>query len=105
MGNLIDGGEIIARMIKQEGVGHIFTLSGGHVQNIYEGCLNNGIGVVDTRHEQSAGHAADGYSRITFKPGVAVVTAGPGVTDVVTAVAETVDEALRRVMAAREGLR
>ena len=87
MGNLIDGGEIIARMIKQEGVGHIFTLSGGHVQNIYEGCLNNGIGVVDTRHEQSAGHAADGYSRITFKPGVAVVTAGPGVTDVVTAVA------------------
>jgi len=87
MGNLIDGGELIARMIKQEGVGHIFTLSGGHVQNIYEGCLNNGIGVVDTRHEQSAGHAADGYSRITFKPGVAVVTAGPGVTDVVTAVA------------------
>ncbi len=87
MGNMIDGGEIIARMIKNEGVGHIFTLSGGHVQNIYEGCLNNGIGIVDTRHEQSAGHAADGYSRITFKPGVAVVTAGPGVTDVVTAVA------------------
>jgi acetolactate synthase-1/2/3 large subunit len=87
MGNMIDGGEIIARMVKQEGIGHIFTLSGGHVQNIYEGCLNNGIGVVDTRHEQSAGHAADGYSRITFKPGVAVVTAGPGVTDVVTAVA------------------
>jgi acetolactate synthase-1/2/3 large subunit len=87
MGNLIDGGEIIARMIKQEGVNHIFTLSGGHVQNIYEGCLNNGIEIVDTRHEQSAGHAADGYSRITFKPGVAVVTAGPGVTDVVTAVA------------------
>lgn len=87
MGNLIDGGEIIARMIKNEGVGHIFTLSGGHVQNIYEGCLNNGIEIIDTRHEQSAGHAADGYSRITFKPGVAVVTAGPGVTDVVTAVA------------------
>lgn len=87
MGNMIDGGEIIARMIKQEGVEHVFTLSGGHVQNIYEGCLNNGIGIVDTRHEQSAGHAADGYSRITFKPGVAIVTAGPGVTDVVTAVA------------------
>jgi len=87
MGNLIDGGEMIARMIKQEGVGHIFTLSGGHIQNIYEGCLNNGIEIIDTRHEQSAGHAADGYSRITFKPGVAVVTAGPGVTDVVTAVA------------------
>ncbi|MCC6381637.1 MAG: acetolactate synthase [Dehalococcoidia bacterium] len=74
-------------MIKQEGVGHVFTLSGGHVQNIYEGCLNNGVEIVDTRHEQSAGHAADGYSRIAFKPGVCVVTAGPGVTDVVTAVA------------------
>ena len=87
MGNMIDGGEIIARMIRNEGIGHVFTLSGGHVQNIYEGCLNNGIEIIDTRHEQSAGHAADGYSRITFKPGVAIVTAGPGVTDVVTAVA------------------
>ncbi len=87
MGRMIDGGEIIARMIKQEGVNHLFTLSGGHVQNIYEGCLENDIQIIDTRHEQSAGHAADGYSRITFKPGVAVVTAGPGVTDVVTAVA------------------
>ncbi len=84
---MIDGGEMIARMIKQEGVNHLFTLSGGHVQNIYQGCLDNNIQVIDTRHEQSAGHAADGYSRITFKPGVAVVTAGPGVTDVVTAVA------------------
>jgi len=87
MGNMIDGGEIIARMIKQEGVNHLFTLAGGHVQNIYQGCLQNDIQIIDTRHEQSAGHAADGYSRITFKPGVAVVTAGPGVTDVVTAVA------------------
>jgi len=84
---MIDGGEIIARMVRNEGIGHVFTLSGGHVQNIYEGCLNNGIQIIDTRHEQSAGHAADGYSRITFKPGVAIVTAGPGVTDVVTAVA------------------
>jgi len=84
---MIDGGEIIARMIKREGVEAIFTLSGGHVQNIYEGCLNNDIKIIDTRHEQSAGHAADAYSRITFKPGVAVVTAGPGVTDIVTAVA------------------
>lgn len=87
MGEMVDGGELVARMIKQEGVGHVFTLSGGHIQNIYEGCLNNGIEIIDTRHEQSAGHAADGYSRITFKPGVALVTAGPGVTDVVTAVA------------------
>ncbi len=83
----IDGGDLVARMLKAEGIDTIFTLSGGHVQNIYDGCIDEGIRVVDTRHEQSAGHAAEGYSRLTRKCGVAVVTAGPGVTDVVTAVA------------------
>jgi acetolactate synthase-1/2/3 large subunit len=83
----IDGGDLVARMLKLEGIDTVFTLSGGHIQNIYDGCLDEGIRVVDTRHEQSAGHAAEGYSRLTRKCGVAVVTAGPGVTDVVTAVA------------------
>ncbi len=83
----IDGGDLVARMLKQEGIDTIFTLSGGHIQNIYDGCIDEGIRVIDTRHEQSAGHAAEGYSRLTRKCGVAVVTAGPGVTDVVTAVA------------------
>ncbi len=83
----IDGGDLVARMLKAEGIDTIFTLSGGHVQNIYDGCLDEGIRVIDTRHEQVAGHAAEGYSRLTRKCGVAVVTAGPGVTDVVTAVA------------------
>ena len=83
----IDGGDIVARMLKHEGIDTIFTLSGGHIQNIYDGCLDEGIRVIDTRHEQSAGHAAEGYSRLTRKCGVAVVTAGPGVTDTVTAVA------------------
>ncbi len=83
----IDGGDLVARMLKREGIDTIFTLSGGHVQNIYDGCIDEGIRVIDTRHEQSAGHAAEGYSRLTRKCGVAVVTAGPGVTDAVTAVA------------------
>jgi acetolactate synthase I/II/III large subunit len=83
----IDGGDIVARMLKREGIDTIFTLSGGHIQNIYDGCIDEGIRVIDTRHEQSAGHAAEGYGRLTRKAGVAVVTAGPGVTDVVTAVA------------------
>ena len=83
----IDGGDLVARMLKREAIDTIFTLSGGHVQNIYDGCIDEGIRVIDTRHEQSAGHAAEGYSRLTRKCGVAVVTAGPGVTDVVTAVA------------------
>ena len=83
----IDGGDLVARMLKREGIDTIFTLSGGHIQNIYDGCIDEGIRVIDTRHEQSAGHAAEGYGRLTRKCGVAVVTAGPGVTDVVTAVA------------------
>jgi acetolactate synthase-1/2/3 large subunit len=83
----IDGGDLVARMLKREAIDAIFTLSGGHIQNIYDGCIDEGIRVIDTRHEQVAGHAAEGYSRLTRKCGVAVVTAGPGVTDTVTAVA------------------
>jgi len=83
----IHGGRVVARALKNEGVTHIFTLCGGHVQNVYDGCLDEGIRVVDTRHEQTAAHAADGWGRITGEPGVAVVTAGPGVTDAVTGVA------------------
>ena len=65
----------------------IFTLCGGHIIDIYDGCVDEGIAVVDVRHEQVAAHAADGYARVTGKPGCAVVTAGPGTTDAVTGVA------------------
>tara|TARA_B100001750_G_scaffold238744_1_gene245738 strand:+ start:2882 stop:4504 length:1623 start_codon:yes stop_codon:yes gene_type:complete len=84
---MFHGGRIVAQAIKQEGVDHVFTLCGGHIQNIYDGCLDEGIRVVDVRHEQTAGHAADGWARVTGRPGVALVTAGPGVTDAVTAAA------------------
>jgi acetolactate synthase-1/2/3 large subunit len=83
----LHGGRIVARALKAEGVSHIFTLCGGHVMSIYDGCLDHGIRVIDTRHEQTASHAADGWSRVTGQPGVAVVTAGPGLTDAVTGVA------------------
>ena len=83
----LHGGRIVARALKNEGVSHVFTLCGGHVMSIYDGCIAEDIRVVDTRHEQTAGHAADGYARVTGTPGVALVTAGPGITDVVTAVA------------------
>jgi acetolactate synthase-1/2/3 large subunit len=62
-------------------------LCGGHIIDIYDGCVDEGIDVVDVRHEQVAAHAADGYARITGRPGCAVVTAGPGTTDAVTGVA------------------
>ena len=83
----VHGGRLVAQALKRHGTTHLFTLCGGHIQAIYDGCLDEDIRVVDVRHEQTAGHAADGYARVTGRPGVCAVTAGPGVTDVVTAVA------------------
>src|SRR5438067_12294868 len=74
----IHGGRVVARALKREGVAYVFTLCGGHIMSIYDGCLDEGIGIVDVRHEQSAAHAADGWARLTGQPGVALVTAGPG---------------------------
>ncbi len=84
---LIHGGWLVAKMLKREGVEVVFTLSGGHIAGIYDGCLREGIRVVDTRHEQAAVHAAEGWAKCTRRPGVALLTAGPGVTDGVTGVA------------------
>lgn len=81
------GGELIARSLKAQGVSTIYTLCGGHVAPIYDGCFNHDIHVVDMRHEQAAAHAADAHARLTRGIGVALVTAGPGVTDAVTGVA------------------
>jgi acetolactate synthase-1/2/3 large subunit len=76
----------VARALAAEGVRHLFTLSGGHIAPIYDGCADEGIRIVDFRHEQAAAHAADGWARITGRPGVCAVTAGPGVTDSVTGI-------------------
>jgi acetolactate synthase-1/2/3 large subunit len=84
---LISGGHLVARALRGEGIDVIFTLCGGHIIDIYDGCLDEGIKIVDVRHEQVAAHAADGYARVTGIPGCAVVTAGPGTTDAVTGVA------------------
>jgi acetolactate synthase-1/2/3 large subunit len=83
----IHGGWLVARALKKEGVEVVFTLSGGHIAAIYDGCVREGIRVVDTRHEQAAVHAAEGWAKCTRTPGVALLTAGPGVTDGVTGVA------------------
>jgi len=82
------GGKLVARVLKAAGVECVFTLSGGHVMGIYDGCLDEDIKVVDVRHEQAAVHAADAWARLNpGKVGVAILTAGPGVTDGVTGVA------------------
>jgi acetolactate synthase-1/2/3 large subunit len=83
----LTGGELVARTLKQAGVGHVFTLCGGHILPIYDGCLTEGIRIVDFRHEQAAAHAADACARLTRNIGVAIVAPGPGVTDAVTGVA------------------
>jgi thiamine pyrophosphate-dependent acetolactate synthase large subunit-like protein len=83
----ISGGHLVAKALRAEGIDTIFTLCGGHIIDIYDGCVDEGIKVIDVRHEQVAAHAADGYARITGRPGCAVVTAGPGTTDAVTGVA------------------
>lgn len=84
---MVTGGQLVAKMLKKEGVSHVFTLSGLHIAPIYAGCVEEGIQVVDTRHEQAAAHAADAWARLTRGLGVCIVTAGPGVTDALTGVA------------------
>lgn len=78
---------MLAGALAREGTKVVFTLCGGHILPIYDGCLDEGIRVIDVRHEQSAAFAADAWARVTGEVGVAVVTAGPGVCNSVTAVA------------------
>ena len=86
-GARISGGHLVAKALKAEGVDTIFTLCGGHIIDIYDGCLDEGIRIIDVRHEQVAAHAADGYARQTGKTGCVVTTAGPGCTNAMTGIA------------------
>ncbi|MDE2515597.1 MAG: thiamine pyrophosphate-binding protein [Rhodospirillales bacterium] len=85
--NIVSGGHLVARALKNEGVDTIFTLCGGHIIDIYDGCVDEGIRIIDVRHEQVAAHAADGYARQTGKLGCVVTTAGPGCMNAVTGIA------------------
>ena len=86
-GDVVSGGHLVARALKGEGVDTIFTLCGGHIIDIYDGCIDEGIRIVDVRHEQVAAHAADGYARQTGRLGCVVTTAGPGFTNAMTGIA------------------
>jgi acetolactate synthase-1/2/3 large subunit len=81
------GGRLIARRLKAHGVTKLFTLSGGHIFPIYDGCRAEGIDIVDVRHEVAAAFAAEGWAKVTRTPGVAALTAGPGVTNGMSALA------------------
>src|SRR5260370_13853626 len=86
MGNST-GAQLLARMLKGEGVRRVFTLWGLHIAPIYAACIEEGVALVDARHEQAAAHAADATARLTRGIGVCCVTAGPGVTDALTGIA------------------
>src|SRR6478609_3773874 len=81
------GGRLVAKALKSRGVEHLFTLSGGHLFSIYDGCKEEGIGILDVRHEQTAAFAAEGIAKATRGLGVAALTAGPGVTNGISAIA------------------
>jgi acetolactate synthase-1/2/3 large subunit len=81
------GGRLIARSLRVQGVSKLFTLSGGHLFSIYDGCRAEGIDVIDVRHEQSAAFAAEGWAKVTRTLGVCALTAGPGVTNGMSAIA------------------
>ena len=82
----MNGGEIIAKVLQNHGVKYLFTLCGGHISPIFVSAQNIGIRVIDTRHEVNAVFAADAVARLTGIPGVAAVTAGPGLTNTITAI-------------------
>lgn len=82
----IDGGQIIASVLERQGVGQLYTLCGGHISPILVAAKRSGIAIIDVRDEASAVFAADATARMTGIPGVAAVTAGPGLTNTITAV-------------------
>ncbi|MCC7078022.1 MAG: thiamine pyrophosphate-binding protein [Acidimicrobiia bacterium] len=82
-----DGGRLVAKTLAASGVENLFCLQGGHIDSLLYGCLNEGIRVVDTRHEQAAAHMAEGWALATAEAGVCAVTAGPGLSDAVTGLA------------------
>ena len=85
---LITGAEILVRCLKEEGVEYLFGYPGGSVLHIYDALyVQDDVKHVLVRHEQAAAHAADGYARASGKPGVVLVTSGPGVTNAVTGIA------------------
>ena len=80
------GGELVADVLVANGIDHVFTLCGGHISPILVSSKALGIKVVDVRHEANAAFAADAYARLTGRPGICAVTAGPGITNTITAV-------------------
>lgn len=83
----VEGGVLVAKTLSELGVTELFSLGGGHINPVYKACSDFGIRIIDTHHEQGASMAADAYGRVGRKPGVCLVTAGPGFTNTITGIA------------------
>ncbi len=79
------GGRLAVEVLRRHGIDTVFTLSGGHLFVLYDGCVQAGLRLVDARHEQSAAFAAEGYAKVTRRVGCTALTAGPGITNGVSA--------------------
>ena len=84
---MVSGGELVVRTLMKAGVKDIFALHGAHLESIFQSCLGHGLPILDVRHEVAAGHAAEGYARAGRTLGVAMATAGPGFTNIVSSIA------------------
>src|SRR5579872_1587601 len=84
---MVSGGELLVRTLLRANVTNIFGLHGAHLETIFQSCLDHRIPITDTRHEVAAGHAAEGYARSSRSLGVAMATAGPGFTNIITSIA------------------
>lgn len=84
----IFGGQAVGRVLKEEGVDYIFGVHGGHDWSLICGAMEQGIKLIHMRHEQAASYAADAYARVTRRPSVCVATAGPGMTNMITGIAQ-----------------
>src|SRR6202142_3540845 len=82
----INGAQALIKCLENFGVEYIFGLSGGAAIPIFDALVGSKIKLILTRHEQGATHMADGYARVTGRPGVVLVTSGPGATNTITGI-------------------
>jgi len=94
----MSGSKMLLEALRQEHVEVIFGYPGGAVLNLYDAIFDGGISHVLTRHEQGAVHAAEGYARVTGRPGVVIATSGPGATNLVTGIADAMMDSLPLVV-------
>lgn len=85
----VSGGALAAQVMKKHGISHLFGIVGGHIYPIFEGCAKEGIRIIDTRHEESGAHMAEGWALATGKPAACIGTAGPGFSNMLTGIANS----------------